>query len=228
MCSAHREKVALSRTIPWQSSILRNYQELWQGRQSQSPPSPLRNHELWRYIQTLTNRQFHMRLAVNIPLCHPASMISTFRPSLSMCWLLWSWFERMKTTASNHRSQPSRLQFRRPQWMWLPLKARRQRTRQRTTPLFWLTPSPDESIGIFLQATPLTPMSQETYLSLRSLPPHRRLHGDKKENWAWRCLFPQKGKSRSTPAGMRPTLTSQKKHPDAQEKVKHSILLTRF
>ena len=49
MWSDDRKKVALSGTISRQSSILRGYQELWQGRQSQSPPSPLRNHEVWRY-----------------------------------------------------------------------------------------------------------------------------------------------------------------------------------
>ena len=47
---------------------------------------------------------------------------------------------------------------------------------------FILTTSPEESIGVFLQATPLTPMSQETYVLLRALPPHRCLHEDKKEN----------------------------------------------
>ena len=50
--------------------------------------------------------------------------------------------------------------------------------KQRAMPHFILTMSPDESIGIFLQATPLTPMTQEMYLSLRALPPHRRLHED--------------------------------------------------
>ena len=41
--------------------------------------------------------------------------------------------------------------------------------------------NPGESIGLFRQATPSNPMSQEIYLSLRALPPHRRLHEEKKE-----------------------------------------------
>ena len=41
--------------------------------------------------------------------------------------------------------------------------------------------SPDEPIGVFPRVTPLSPMSQEMYLSLRTLSPHRRLHEDKKE-----------------------------------------------
>ena len=121
----------------------------------------------------------------------------------------------------NQRTHPSHLQFRRPQWMWVPLKAERQRTQQQTTPHFLLTTSPDESIRIFFQVTHLTPMSQETYLSLRALHPHRRLHGDKKESWAWGCLFPKKGECRSTPARHAANSYQPKRHPDAQENFKH-------
>ena len=45
---------------------------------------------------------------------------------------------------------------------------------------FILMMSPSESIGIFLRATPLTPMSQEMYLTFQALAPHRRLDEDKK------------------------------------------------
>ena len=38
--------------------------------------------ELWRLTQTLTNAQFHIGLAFNTQLCHPASMVSTCRPNL--------------------------------------------------------------------------------------------------------------------------------------------------
>ena len=48
MSSAHGKKVALLGTISKQSSVLQRYQELWQGRQSQSPPPALQNHELWQ------------------------------------------------------------------------------------------------------------------------------------------------------------------------------------
>ena len=72
-----------------------------------------------------------------------------------------------------------------PQWMWVPLKAGRQRTQQRTMPHSILRMSPDESMGIFLQATLLTPMSQEMYWPLQALPAHRRLHEEKKGSWAW-------------------------------------------
>ena len=46
MWSAHRKEIALSGTIPRQSSFLLKNQERWEGKQSQYPPSPLRNHEL--------------------------------------------------------------------------------------------------------------------------------------------------------------------------------------
>ena len=58
---------------------------------------------------------------------------------------------------------------------------------QRMMPHLIQTMSPDESIGIILGTTPLTPMSQEMYLSLRALPPHRRLHENKKGSRAWGC-----------------------------------------
>ena len=42
--------------------------------------------------------------------------------------------------------------------------------------------SPDESIGIILPTKFLTPISQDMYLSLRALPPNRRLHDNKRGN----------------------------------------------
>ena len=53
-------------------------------------------------------------------------------------------------------------------------------THTTTIPHSILTMSPDESIGIILQATPLTLMSQEMYPLLQALPPQRRLPEDKK------------------------------------------------
>ena len=61
-----------------------------------------------------------------------------------------------------------------------------------------MTTSPDESIGIFLQATPLTQMSQEMCLSRRARPPHRRLHKDKKGSV--RMSFLKRVECCSTPA----------------------------
>ena len=125
-------------------------------------------------------------------------MIPTCRPAHSMCWLLWPWVEHTKCTAPNQRRHLSRLQFRRPQWMWVPLKAVRQRTQQRMMPYFILMMNPDEFIGIFLRATPLTPLGQEMSLSLRALPPHRRLREDKKWSWAWECFSQNRGVSQHT------------------------------
>ena len=47
---------------------------------------------------------------------------------------------------------------------------------------FYTDGEPDECIGIFRQATLSTPTRQEMFLSLRALPPLRRLHEDKKGN----------------------------------------------
>ena len=210
MWSAPQKKVIRLEISLRPCSIQHNYQGQWLGRQLLSHTSPRWIHRSSQLIRIPMNPQFHMGLAVNIQLCLPTSVISTCLPTHLMFWLLWPRFERMKSTAPNHRSHPSCLQFRCPQWMWVPLKARRQHTQQRTTLHFILTMSPDESIRIFLQPTPLTPMSQETYLSLRALPPHHHLHEDKKGSWAWESLFP---KGRSVAAhlrGMRPAPTSQK------------------
>ena len=47
----------------------------------------------------------------------------------------------------------------------------------------------DEPTGIFLPRPHLTPMSTDQYLSFRDRPPDRRLHDNKRESWAWGCLF---------------------------------------
>ena len=62
------------------------------------------------------------------------------------------------------------------------LKASTQHIQQLTMPHSTVMMSPDESTGIFRQATPSTPMSQEMCLSIRALPLLRRLHEDKKQN----------------------------------------------
>ena len=76
MCSAHQTKKAQSGILLGQSSTLQSYQELWQRRQLQFPPSPVRSHKLLRCIRTPTTRHFYTGSATNIHLCHPASLIS--------------------------------------------------------------------------------------------------------------------------------------------------------
>ena len=152
MWSAHQKKVVRLAIKLQPSSIQHNYQGQWQGRQLLSLPSPRWSQRSSQSIRTPMNPKLHMGLAVNIQLCHPASLISTCRPTHSMCWLQWPWFERMNSRARNHRSHPTRFQFRRPHWMWVPLKAGRQRTQPRMTKRFILTMSPDKSIGIFFSS----------------------------------------------------------------------------
>ena len=213
MCSAHQSRVVRLGIILRPSSIQHNYQEQWQGRRLLSHLSLRWSHKLSQLTRIPMKPQFHMGLAVNIQSCHPAYMISTCHPTHSMCWLLWPWFKQTKSTAPNHRSPLSRLQFWRPQWMRVPLKAGRQRTittEPRITIHFILTTSPEESIGIFLRATPLTPMSQEIYLSLRALPPHRRVHEDKKGTWAWISFAKNEGVSQHTCEACRQPLVVKK------------------
>ena len=62
-----------------------------------------------------TFQHFNTGSVINIQLCHPALMISTCRTTHSMCWLLWSSFDKRKSTAPNHRSRLIRLQSLRPQ-----------------------------------------------------------------------------------------------------------------
>ena len=177
--SGHQKKVVRLGITHRPSSIQHNCQEQWQGRRLQTPPSLRWSHRLSQLNRILMKPQFHMGLAVNIQLRHPASMISTCRPTPSICWLLWLWFEQTKSTAPNDQSQ-----FLRPQWMWVPLKARRQRTQQRMMLHFILRMSPDESIGIFLPAKLLSPMRRDMHLSFRALPAHRRVQEDKTGSWA--------------------------------------------
>ena len=129
------------------------------------------------------NPRFHTGSAGNIQLCHPASMISTCRPTHSMCWLRRPWFDKTKSTAPNHRSCICRLQSLRPQWIWVPLNAGRQRTQPPMTIPFIPRMSQDGSIGIVLH----------NYLSPQARPPHRRLHDDKRGNSALGMSFLQNG-----------------------------------
>ena len=112
--STHQKKVVRLKKTLRPSWIQQNYQVQWQRRQLLSPPSSRWSHASSHSIRTPVNRQFPMCLAVNIQLCHPASMNSSCHPTHPMCWLPWPWSERMRNTAPSHRSYPSRLQFRRP------------------------------------------------------------------------------------------------------------------
>ena len=103
-----------------------------------------------------------------------------------------------------------------------------QRTQQLMMPHFTLMMSPDESTGIFCQATLLTPMSQEMCLSLRALPPLRRLHEDKKKKLSTGMSFPKNGGvSQHTCEACGQPLRARK-HSDSQEKLKLYILSTRL
>ena len=62
------------------------------------------------------------------------------------------------------------------------IKAGTQHIQQLTMPHSTMMMSLHESTGIFRQATPSTPTSQEMCLLLRVLPPLRRIHEDKKGN----------------------------------------------
>ena len=133
MCSAHQSKVVRLGIILRPSSFQHNYQEQWQVRRLLSHLSLRWSHKLSQLTRIPMNPQFHMGLGVNIQSCHPAYMITNCHPTHSMCWLLWPWFKQTKSTAPNHRSPLSRLQFWRPQWMRVPLKAGRQRTKNHGT-----------------------------------------------------------------------------------------------
>ena len=79
----------------------------------------------------------------------------------------------------------------------------------------------DGFIGIILLVKFLTPMSPDMYLSLQARPPHHRLHDNRRESGAWRCLLLKKEKCRSTPVRYAASPYHPKRHPDAQEKLKH-------
>ena len=209
MWSAHQKKIDRLGIILRPSSIQHSYHGQRQGRQL-SPPSRCWSRRSSQLIRIPMNPQFCAVLAVNIQLCHPASMSPTCRPTHSVCWLLWPWFEWMKSTAPNHWSHPSRLQFRRPQWMWIPLKARRQHTQQRTMPHFILTMSPDNSIGIILQATPLIPRIQEIFCRFEPFLQTAASTKTKKEAEHGDVFCQKRGSAAAHLRGMRPAPTSQK------------------
>ena len=151
--SAHQRKKVQLGPIPPQSLIQHSYQEQWQGRQSPSAALRRWNERSSKSIRIPMNPQFHMGLATNIQLWHPAWMISTYRPTHSMCWLLWPWFDQTKKTAPNHRGRLSRLQSLRPQWIWVPMKAGRQRAQPLMTILFIPRTSQDGSPRIVFSVT---------------------------------------------------------------------------
>ena len=150
------------------------------------------------------NPHFHTESATNIPLCHPASMISICHPTHSACWLLWPWINQTRKTAPNHWSRPTRLQYLRSQWNWVPLKARRHRTQPQMTIHFIPRVSLDGSIGILFLTKLLTPISADKYLSRRARPPHRRLHHDKEKAEHGDILTSKGGIVAAHLRGMRP------------------------
>ena len=74
----------------------------------------------------------------------------------------------------------------------------------------------------------LTPMNPDESPLLRAHPPHRRLHHDKREDWAWGCLFLERGECRSTSAGHVANPVQTERHPNAQGKTQTLIVLIRL
>ena len=155
-------------------------------------------------------------------------MISTYRTTHSTFWLLWPWFDKTKSTAPNHRSRLSRLQFWRPQWIWAPLKARRHRIQPQMKRPFIPKVSLNGSTRIILLMKHSTPISPDKFFPLQARPPHRRLHHDKRVSWAWRCLFFKRGECCSTPARPAASPYQPKRHPNAQGGTQILILLIRL
>ena len=126
-------------------------------------------------------------------------MTSTCRPTPSMCWLLWPSLNKIKKTAPNIRSRLIRHQSRRPPGIWALLKGgRRHILLQKTIPSIRLKMSLDGWTGTFFLTRHLTQMKPDESLQQRAHPLHRLLHRNKREDWAWGCLFPKKWECRST------------------------------
>ena len=82
-----------------------------------------------------------------------------------------------------------------------------------------------DSTGIFLLMELLTALRPDKYLSLRAHPPHCRLHHDKRETWAWGCLFLKKGECRNTPATHVASPYKPKRHPLVQGETQTLMLV---
>ena len=96
----------------------------------------------------------------------------------------------------NHRSHLSSLPSLRPQWLWAPLKARRQRTQERMMPDFSPRMSPASLFGYFFQRNFLCiDVSIGSSPSSKPPPPRRQ---KKKLNIG--ISFPKKWECHSTPA----------------------------
>ena len=157
-------------------------------------------------------------------------MTSISRTTPSMCWLLWPSFNQIKKTAANHQSRLIRPQSQRPQWTWARLKAGRRHIPLLQTIMFsiCLKTSLDGSTGTFLLTRHLTQMNPDEYLPPKAHPPHRRLHRDKREDWAWGCLFLKRGECRSTSARHAANSFHKERHPNAQGRTQTSKLIIRL
>ena len=119
----------------------------------------------------------------------------------------------------NHRSRLIRPQFQRPQWTWGPSKVGRQHKLPQTTTLS-IRPktSLDGCTGTFLLTRHSNQMNPDESLLLEAHPPHHRLHRDKREDWARRCLFVKRGECRSTSARHAAKPFQPERQPNAQGK----------
>ena len=75
---------------------------------------------------------------------------------------------------------------------------------------FYSEGEPRGSYEIILPMKLLTPLSPDKFLSFQVHPTHCCLLEEKSENWAWRCLFLNKGECQSTAARQAVSPTSKK------------------
>ena len=220
MWRAHQRNAVRLGRILRQSSIGHNYQEQWHDRQLPPPPSPRWSHKLSQMIRILINPRFHTGSAVNIQLCHSASMISICHPTHSMCWLIRPWSNQTKSTAPNDRSHLSRSNLYAPR----NLSAIEGWETTYTTTVDNTIYSEDEPRRVYWDDSSSETLGsnepRQVFFasSPSSTPPPPR---GQKESWAWGCFFTKWGDCRSTPARHAASPYQPKRHPDAQEKLKH-------
>ena len=113
--------------------------------------------------------------------------------------------------------------------MWASLKAGSHHTQLELTIRFIrLMVSLDGATGTFLLTRHLAPMNSDKYLPLRAHPPHRRLHHNKRESWAWGYFYLKRGECRSPPMRNAASPYHPKRHPHAQGETQTLLLPIRL
>ena len=163
-----------------------------------------------------------MGLAVNTRLCHPASMTSTRRPTPSMRWLPLPWSEGMQNTASNRRSHPPCLQFRRPNECEYPWRLGDNTHNTWPCHILYRRWAQTKVLGYFAKRHLRLQWAKKVSVasSPSSTPPPPR---SQKKKLSIRKSFPKKRECRSTPARHAANPYQPKRHPDAREKLKNYI-----